>query len=178
MEQLTSKSAAPTSSNAILATYTKIGGLSSLVGPLYTYLNAPLAIEVNAAGTAQTNGGFIKLSAAPVVGTIGSPHTLTATSSNGFTDTSLSTLTQDQNAGYCVAIITDSVTPAAVGQIQCIATNTTADVFTCGAWTTQPSTSATYVILKSNMQTNVHPASEGHRLIAAYLRSTWPALFP
>lgn len=169
---------APTNGNAILATYTKIAGLKSQIGSLYTYLNAPLAIEINSSGNPQTNGGFTALSAAPVVGTIASPHTLTATSSNGFTDTSLGALTQDQYAGYCVAIITDSVTPAAVGQIQCIATNTTADVFTCGAWTTQPSTSATYVILKSLMQTNVHPASEGHRLIAAYLRSTWPTLFP
>jgi hypothetical protein len=168
---------APTNGNAILATYTKIAGLKSLVGPLYTWLNSPLAIEINSSGNPQTNGGFTALSSAPVVGTIGTPQAVTATSASGFTDSTL-TPTQDQYAGYCVAIIADTGTPAAVGQVQCIATNTTAGVFTCGAWTTQPSTSAKYVILKSIMQTTVHPASEGHRVIAAYLRSTFLSLFP
>ena len=168
---------APTNGNAILATYTKIGGMASLVGSKYKWLNAPIAIEINSNGTAQTNGGFIKLSANPVVGTIASPQALTATSASGFTDSTL-TLTLDQYAGYCVAIIADTGTPAAVGQVQCIATNTTAGVFTCGAWTTQPSTSAKYVILLANMQTTVHPPSEGHRAIGAYLRTTFPTLFP
>ena len=168
---------APTNGNLIVGAYTKVSGMVALLGSLTHYLNAPLAIEINSSGTAQTNGGFISLSAAPVVGTIASPQALTATSSTGFTDSTL-TLTQDQYAGYCVAIVSDSVTPTAAGQVQCIATNTTAGVFTCGSWTVQPSTSAKYVILLSNMQTSTHPSSQGHMVIGAYLRSTFPALFP
>lgn len=168
---------APTNGNLIVGAYTKISGMVALLGPLTHYLNAPLAIEINGSGNPQTNGGFIALSQTPVIGTIASPQSLTATSSTGFTDSTL-TLTQDQYAGYCVAIVSDSVTPTAAGQVQCIATNTTAGVFTCGAWTVQPSTSAKYVILLSNMQTSTHPSSQGHMIIAAYLRATFPAIFP
>jgi len=168
---------APTNGNLIVGAYTKVSGMVALLGSLAHYLNAPLAIEINSSGTAQTNGGFISLSAAPVVGTIASPQALTATSSTGFTDSTL-TLTQDQYAGYCVAIVSDSVTPTAAGQVQCIATNTTAGVFTCGSWTVQPSTSAKYVILISNMQTSTHPSSYGHMNIGAFIRSNNPTLFP
>lgn len=168
---------APTNGNLIVGAYTKISGMVALLGPLTHYLNAPLAIEINGSGNPQTNGGFIALSQTPVIGTIASPQSLSATSSTGFTDSTL-TLTQDQYAGYCVAIVSDSVTPTAAGQVQCIATNTTAGVFTCGAWTVQPSTSAKYVILLSNMQTSTHPSSQGHMVIGAYIRSQNPTLFP
>jgi hypothetical protein len=171
--------AAPTNNNGITYTGTKIAGMASYLGPNATFLNGPICFgELNGSGLLQMNGGFCPLAQTPVVGTIGSPHSLTATSSNGFTDTSLSTLTQDQYAGYCVSIIADSVTPTAVGQTQCIGTNTTADVFTCGSWTVQPSTSAKYVILLSPMQTATHPSSYGHMNYASALRTNYPSLFP
>lgn len=169
--------APPTTGNPIVATYTKCPSLSALIGSLFTFLNAPQYIEVNGYGVAGTNGGFIALSSAPVVGTISSPQTVTSTSSTGFTDSTLSP-TQDQYAGYCVAIVSDSVVPAAAGQVQCIATNSTGGVFTCGTWNVQPSNSAKYVILKSYMQTSTHPSSFGHMTIAAGLRAAFPGFFP
>lgn len=63
-------------------------------------------------------------------------------------------------------IVTDSVTPTAVGQLRCIGYNT-ATVLTFGqTWTVTPSTSATYQILKSYTQDGVHPTSFGHLALA------------
>ncbi len=170
---------APPNLNSLTYTGVKLAGLPVLLGTGSDFINSPVYFgELNSSGTLQMNGGFAPLGAAPVIGAFLSPHTLTATSANGFTDTSLGAINQDQYAGYSVTIIADSVNPAAAGQTQCIATNTTAGVFTCGAWTVQPSASATYVISLAPMQTTTHPTSYGYMNWAAALRKWRTDLFP
>ena len=153
---------APSNGNAIAATYTKIAGFVPLLGTNCTWLTGPAtALEINGSGAFQVNGGFCRISDAPLVG----PRAVTATSSSSLTD-STQTWTVNQWAGYCVLIVTDSVTPTAVGQVQCIGTNT-ATVLSAGSWNVTPSTSATYAILKSYIANTPHPSSFGHMAIAS-----------
>lgn len=155
---------APTNGNAMISGYTKLAGFVSLCGSLCTWIMGPSSIEINSAGTPGVNGGFTKLSGAYQVG----PRALTSVSASTLTDSTQS-WTQDQwlaGLGYSVVIVTDSVTPTAVGQIRAIQSNT-ATVLSFPNWTVTPSTSATYGILQSFMTEGTHPTTAGHISAAA-----------
>lgn len=137
--------------------YTKMAGMRSMLGEFSRYMPVASSISVNSVGTADKNGGFTKISEAPVLG----PKSLTGSASGTLTD-STQTWTQDQYRGWCVMIVTDTTTPSAVGQVRCIQYNT-ATVLTLGAsWSVTPSVAATYKIFKCYQTDGTHPSTFGH----------------
>lgn len=153
--------AAPANGAVVTISYVKMAGMRSMLGGNSRFIPVSAAISVDANGNPAMNGTWTRVSDAPALG----PRALTAISTFSLTDSAQSWAT-DQWRGYSAMIVTDSVTPTAVGQLRCIGYNT-ATVLTFGqTWTVTPSTSATYQILKSYTQDGVHPTSFGHLALA------------
>ena len=156
--------AAPTNGTQPTFDYTSAPSYQGFLGTTYTKIfDASAAIETNGSGTPGTNGGFVLLATAPSVG----PKSLTSVTAGTLTDSS-QTWTQDQWRGYYVYIVTDTVTPTAVGQFVGIATNTPT-VLTLGAnFGVTPSSSATYQIYDVYFNSDgTHPSTLAHQTIAA-----------
>lgn len=192
---------APTNTHSITETYTKSAGLANILGAKYTaaaltgsttsilnYSNgawtttpawlssAPTgaAVEYNTSGAVAWNGGYWLTSSSTGGQT---SHSLTSVTSTSITDSSQS-WTQDQwRALGMVAVITaDSVTPTAVGQINPIISNTSTVLNLANSWTVTPSTSATYEIINTPTQGDVHPTSWVHAKLANAIGLTSKAL--
>lgn len=152
----------PASLAVVQISYTKMASWPVLGGPLVRYMPCAIAIEVNTAGTAQLNGGLGVLAGASVLG----PRSVTAVGATSVTD-STQAWTQDQYRGMCVYIVSDAVTPAAAGQIRCIAANSATVLNMTSGWTTLPSSSAIYRILPSAPLTDfIHIPTSAHIAIA------------
>lgn len=80
--------------------------------------------------------------------------------------------TTNQWTSYSMVIVTDTTTPAAAGQVRLISGNTATQLTTSTAWTTTPSTAATYKIVKTFSWDGIHPTELGHRRIAAAIDTT------
>lgn len=152
---------APTNGMSVTMNYTSIQTMVNLLGSKCKYMPTSLWVEYNSSGVQQLNGGFFKISEAPVVG----PKTATTMAASSITDTTQS-WTTDQYRGWCVAIVSDTVTPASVGQVRVIQSNTNNLLTLPAALSPVPSSSATYQIFKSYMSDGTHPSSQGHLEIA------------
>lgn len=127
-------------------------------------------LEVNAAGSPVKNGGWW----APGAG--GSLVSGTSSGSNStvlLNDTSKAWAT-NQYRGYCVRIVTDTTTPAAVGQMGVIASNTATQLALGGtgfilgtAQGVTPSAAATYQIIDPKTLDGTHPTTLGAMLEGA-----------
>jgi hypothetical protein len=152
---------APTNGMPVTISYTAIQSMVNLLGVKCKYMPTAIWVEYNSSGVQQLNGGFFKVSEAPVVG----PKSLTSATSTSITDSSQSWST-DQYRGWCVAIISDSVTPSSVGQVRVCQYNTSNFLSFSNSFSPTPSASATYQIFKSYMSDGTHPSSQGHLEIA------------
>ena len=158
---------APTNGMSITMNYTAIPSMVNLLGTNCKYMQTAKWIEYNSSGVQQLNGGFTKISEAPVVG----ERALTGVTSLSITDTT-QFWTIDQYRGWCVAIVTDSVTPSSVGQIRAIQSNTNNLLTFTNSFSPTPSSSATYQIFKCYTVDGTHPSSQGHLEIAKYIDLT------
>lgn len=152
---------APANGTAVLISYTRMAGMRSLIGALAKYVPVAIALDVDSAGVATFNGGWQKLSDAPIFG----PDSPSASTATILTDSGQA-WTVDEYRGYVVLIVTDTTTPAAVGQTRCIQYNTATALALTNAWAVTPSTAATYVILKSYTEDGIHPSSFGAMALA------------
>jgi lysophospholipase L1-like esterase len=130
-------------------------------------------LEVNANGTLTTinsttgaisngAGGYTYCEATAYV-------TSTATSipnAQKLADTT-QTWTTNQWIGYAMVITADAGTPAAVGQVRIIAANTVDTLTSDTAWSTTPSATASYKIVKVFTTDGVHPSGFGHIRMAS-----------
>jgi hypothetical protein len=158
---------APTSGMSITINYTSIPNMVNLLGSKCKYMPTAKWVEYNSSGIQQLNGGFFKISEAPVVG----PKTATTMASSSITDTTQS-WTTDQYRGWCVAIVSDTVTPSSVGQVRVIQSNTSNLLTLPSSFSPTPSSSATYQIYKSYMSDGTHPSSQGNLEIAKNINIT------
>lgn len=164
---------APTNGQSVTFSYTSMPGMVTMVDPLLCKIqsNLTLDIEVDASGTSAINGGWWRPSStsAAVTGTASASNTST-TFNTGLT------WTQNQYAGYSIAILTDTTTPTAVGQSRGIQTNTTAGVISLNAsdaWTVTPSSAATYAIIDDIPTSDgTHPGTYGHMKMSARVDAT------
>ena len=152
---------APTSGMSVTINYTAMPSMVNMLGNKCKYMPTAKWVEYDSSGVQQLNGGFFKISEAPVVG----PKILTSTTSTSITDLSQS-WTIDQYRGWCVAIISDSVTPSSIGQVRVINYNTSTLLNFANSFNPTPSSGATYQIFKSYMSDGTHPSSQGHLEIA------------
>jgi hypothetical protein len=153
--------AAPANAADVRIGYTKLAGMQPLLGALAKYTPITVGVERDSAGVAARNGGWWRVSDAPILG----PRTPTATTTGVITD-SAQAWAIDQYRGYCVLIVTDTTTPAAVGQVRCIQYNTATQLVVTNVFTTLPSVAATYVVLKSYSEDGIHPSSFGAMALA------------
>jgi hypothetical protein len=168
---------APANGAAITFTYTSVPGFKAACAKVGSGLadifDVCTPVEVNAAGALTPNGGFWLPAPAGSIDT----GTVTAANSTSITDSTKSwQVSGGANAGQkgaCVRIITDTTTPAAAGQVFCIAYNSATQVNTLSSsLTTVPSTAATYEIYRPHTVDGVHPSSDGYRLMATMVDTT------
>jgi hypothetical protein len=152
---------APTNGMSVTMNYTSIQSMVNLLGSKCKYMPTSLWVEYNSSGVRQLNGGFFKISEAPVIGA----KSLTSITSTSITDTTQS-WTTDQYRGWCVAIVSDTVNPSSVGQVRVIQSNTNNLLTLPSALSPVPSSSATYQIFKSYTSDGIHPSSQGNLEIA------------
>jgi hypothetical protein len=156
-------------------------GNSALVdaaGALTGIFDVTLGFEANADGSAIT----INAATGAISNGAGGYHLTDTTSYSSGTVTSIPAAsklddstkawTSAQWRGYSVVIVTDTTTPAAVGQCIQIATNSAAELNLNANWTTTPSTAATYRIMKILTTDGIHPTLPGHQQMAANVDTT------
>jgi len=142
-------------------------------GALAGVFDTAVKIEVNADGSAITInastgaisngvGGYVAVDT-----TSYSSGTVTSIPSSSKLVDSTKAWTSNQWQGYSVVIDTDTTTPAAVGQCLQITVNTATQLNLNATWTTTPSTTATYRIMKTLTTDGIHPSTLGHIAIAA-----------
>lgn len=145
---------APANGATVTADYTKapsLGGLTGMTGVFDTAAE----VEVDAAGAKVANGGWWKPGTQLVTGTT------TASTGSVLTDTS-KTWTVDAYRGKAVRITADATTPAAVGLVAEIQSNTATALTLGSAWSTTPSVGASYEILDAFVIDGTHSTSRGH----------------
>lgn len=147
--------------------------LLDAAGNLDYVFDAGSQVEVNADGSLITintstgaisngSGGYWYTEATSyATGTV-----TTIPSSQKLQDTS-KTWTVNQWQEYAVVITADTTTPASVGQVRIISANTVDTLTSDSAWTTTPSTVATYKLIKVFSFDGTHPSAVGHKRMAA-----------
>ena len=157
---------APANAATVTMDYTKIGSFGSLTG--YSgFFDTAAAVEVNGAGTPGSNGGF--WAAADTAS--GFTSTATSTSSTTVNDTTKA-WTPDQWRGMAVIITADAGTPAAVGQVNGIQSNTATQLKLGGSWTTTPSATATYQVFNPMVIDGTHGTSRAQMLKSQVIDTT------
>lgn len=146
---------APANGVTVAADYTTAPSLGSLVvatgGQVF---DTAAEVEVDASGTKVANGGWWK------AGTQVTTGTATASTSSVLTDSS-KTWTVDAYRGMAVRITADATTPASVGQVTGILSNTATALTLANVWTTTPSVGATVEVIDSYVIDGVHALSKG-----------------
>jgi len=146
---------APANAATVTISYTKVAGFGSRSG-FSGYFDTATEVEVNGAGAKTANGGFWPAA----IGGISASGTATSTTSGTLVDTSQA-WTTDQWRGLAVRITADSGTPAAVGTVAAIDTNT-ANTLTC-SWSVTPSATASYEIFQPYVIDGVHGMATAQR---------------
>lgn len=157
---------APANAASVTMDYTKIASFGSITG--YSgFFDTASAVEVNGAGAPGTNGGFW---AAADTG-IGFTSTATSTGSTTVNDTAKA-WALDQWRGMAVIITADAGTPAAVGQVQGIQSNTATQLKLGGSWATIPSANATYQVYNPMVLDGTHGTSRAQMLKSQVIDTT------
>lgn len=156
---------APSAGHAVRASYTSIPGMATVMGDNVVLWDVAAAVEVNTSGVLTPNGGLWQINTDAPLLTGSATNTNTSTTFNDNTQS----WTQDQWRNYVVYIVSDSSTPAAAGQQQCISSNSATQLSVSPGWSTTPSSSATYKIIDPYVTDGRHPAPKGHMTIAQAL---------
>ena len=140
-------------------------------GALYAVLDTALSSEVNADGSSITinpNTGAISNGTGGrwiIDPTVYDSGTATSWTNSQTLNVTGKNWTVNQWWGYSLYIVSDPVTPAAVGQCQQIQANSANQIIT-SAFTTLPSSSATYRIIRQPTPDGVHPSPWRHMSMA------------
>lgn len=168
---------APANGATITFTYTSVPGFAAACAKAGTGLadiyDVCTPVEVNSSGVLTPNGGYWLPAPAGSIDT----GTVSAANASSITDSSkawqVSGGTNAGQKGACVRIITDTTTPASVGQVFCIAYNSATQVSALSStFTTVPSTVATYEIYRPYTIDGIHPSSDGYKLMATMIDTT------
>lgn len=157
---------APANAATVTMDYAKIESFGAVSG--YSgFFDTAAAVEVNGAGAAGTNGGL--WAAADTAS--GFTSTATSTSSTTVNDTTKA-WTLDQWRGMAVIITADAGTPAAVGLVNGIQSNTATQLKLGGTWTITPSATATYQVFNPMVIDGTHGTSRGQMLKSQVIDTT------